>query len=509
VEVCRAIPGVAFISNADDHSISVVDVASRTLLATVPVGDTPWGVAVDPAGTRAYVSNRGTDDNPLNTVSVVGAVSRSVSATVEVGVRPLGVAVHPDGTRAYVANYGGSIGALIDDLSNDFISVIDTNTHTASATIPVGVGPAGLTVSPNGTRLYVTNYADDTVSVVDTATNTVVVTVPVGSRPLAAAVHPSGDRVYVGNFGTNSVSVIGTVSNSMLATITVGQSPFGIAVEPESEQIYVANMQAGTVSVIDATTNTVSVTIDVGGSPMGLAIDAATRQVYVVSRGTNEVSVIDAATNTIRATVPSGQTPVALGMFIGVVKASCTTPPLSCQDRNPFTPNECAPSTGCRGPSLTGSAAATEGVRSLASTIDQATADGLVDAETAGRLDSIIETVEEDLAQDDEVPVEGEGAPARVRAGQTAVDTKALRRAAKELSRFIRQARKHSTTKRHRAAHLRPDVAMTLVDVARATRVELRRARKPEPRAAIHAEQRRDGPGRPRRHGLPKPPPPR
>ncbi len=40
-------------------------------------------------------------------------------------------------------------------------------------TIDVGDAPFGAAVSPDGTRVYVTNIGDDTVSVIDTATNTV------------------------------------------------------------------------------------------------------------------------------------------------------------------------------------------------------------------------------------------------------------------------------------------------------------------------------------------------
>jgi YVTN family beta-propeller protein len=503
--VCAATPGTAFVSNADDQSVSIIDGSSRAVVATVPVGVTPWGVAVSPSGTRAYVSNRGTDEQPLNTVSVVDTLSRTVTATVDVGVRPLGVAVHPAGTLIYTANYGGDINQPIEDASVDFVSVIDRDSATAIASIAVGVGPAGLAVNPAGTRLYVTSYADDTVSVVDTTANAVVATVPVGSRPLGVAVHPgAGDRVYVGNFGGSTVSVIGTVSNTVLATIPVGQSPFGLAIEPASDQIYVANMDGGTVSAIDATTNTIRATIDVGGSPMGLAVDTATRQLYVVSRDTNEVSIIDTATNTVRATLLAGRTPVAIGRFIGVVERACPTPALECDDGNPLTTDLCVSATGCQAGSLAGADAAVAGVRSLDATLDDATGHARVDAETAERLGAIIESVQEDLQPGDGAATAGTAVSTRVAAAQTAVSRKAHRRAANQLKRFIQQVRKRSVTKRRQAPKIRPDVGMTLVDVARGTVVELRRAGKKASTKAQQTSSRLV----PRRLGWPKPPPP-
>ncbi len=87
--------------------------------------------------------------------------------------------------------------------------------------------------------VYVTNDNDSTVSVIDPAGNTVVATVPVGSGPIGVAVSPNGRRVYVANLcGTGTynstnigaVSVIDAASNTVVATVTVGNGPYGVAV---------------------------------------------------------------------------------------------------------------------------------------------------------------------------------------------------------------------------------------------------------------------------------------
>ena len=87
---------------------------------------------------------------------------------------PFGVAVNPSGTRIYVAD------TLLDQLV-----VIDAATNTVIATLAVGISPTGVAVTPTGTSVYVANADSDNVSVVDTATNTVVATIPVGTSPLA------------------------------------------------------------------------------------------------------------------------------------------------------------------------------------------------------------------------------------------------------------------------------------------------------------------------------------
>src|SRR5712692_2356931 len=157
----------AYIPNADSNTVSVIDTATNTVTATVPVGEGPHGVAVHPAGTFVYVTNYASD-----TVSVINTTNQTVAATVSVGEAPLGLAVHPAGAFVYVVNS-----------FSPSVSVIDTATHTVTATVRVGEIPIGVAVHPAGTFVYVTHHANPTVSVIDTATNTVTTTVPVGSCP--------------------------------------------------------------------------------------------------------------------------------------------------------------------------------------------------------------------------------------------------------------------------------------------------------------------------------------
>ncbi len=71
-------------------AVWVIDTASNTVVATIPVGVGSSGVAITPDGTRAYVTNQ-----ISNTVSVIDTTTNTVVVTVPVGVDPLGVAVTP------------------------------------------------------------------------------------------------------------------------------------------------------------------------------------------------------------------------------------------------------------------------------------------------------------------------------------------------------------------------------------------------------------------------------
>ena len=110
---------------------------------------------------------------------------------------------------AYVANNGSST-----------VSVIDTASNTVTDTIPVGINPIGVAVSPDGSQVYVTNQCvsssnctNGTVSVIDAASNAVTDTITVGPFPQGDSVSPDGSRVYVANACTSSTNCSsGTVS---------------------------------------------------------------------------------------------------------------------------------------------------------------------------------------------------------------------------------------------------------------------------------------------------------
>ncbi|MGC2223400.1 MAG: YncE family protein, partial [Methylocella sp.] len=195
--------------------VLVIDTATNILVATVqlPVGSAPFGVAVTPDGKHAYVVAR-PDSGGSGSVSVIDTATNTVVATIPAGSFSASITVTPDGKHVYVGN-GGS----------NSVSVIDTATNTVeAATIPVGGAPSGVAVTPDGKHVYVANVGTNNVSVIATDSNTVVATVPVGNFPIAVAITPDGQHAYVTNYSDNTVSVIATASNTVVATIPVGSS---------------------------------------------------------------------------------------------------------------------------------------------------------------------------------------------------------------------------------------------------------------------------------------------
>ena len=189
-------------------------------------------------------------------VSVLGTTSNRVTATIPVGNGPLGVAITPDGATV-----------LITNTTDGTVSVINGATNTVTATVPVGHQPNAVVVKADGSRAYVVNGGDSTVSVVDLSRDVVTASIPlisrVGNVPAAgsanAAISPDGSRVYVMNTTDESVSVIDTTTNTFVTAVSLRQPnetylpQAGIAVTPDGKFVFASNSFG--FSVIDTTTN--------------------------------------------------------------------------------------------------------------------------------------------------------------------------------------------------------------------------------------------------------------
>jgi YVTN family beta-propeller protein len=237
-----------------------------------------WGVAgVCSAADKVYVANEEAD-----TVSVLDAASFKILAQVRVGGKPHNVQVSPDGTRVWVTNNGEP--ATADASAHQGM---DKDEHQA-------MGGAGA------------------VWVIDTTTDVVIAKVPVGLHPAHVVLTPDGRFAYVTNGGDNTLSVIDASTQRRVSTIAVGKFPHGIRFSPDGTQAYVANLKGGTVSVVDTASQKEVTQIPVGKGPAQVGFTPDGRLAFVSLSEENAVAVIDPATRKVLRRIAVGTVPIQL-----------------------------------------------------------------------------------------------------------------------------------------------------------------------------------------------------
>ena len=197
-----------------DGKLSVISTSdNNTVIKTITVGYKPWGVSVSPNGEYVYVSHFDT----YGTVSIISTSDILESdyppiKTVSAGTGHKGVSVTPNGDYVYVSNPDGNTVSAIPISENS----------PAIEPIAVGENPTGVSVSPDGKYVYVVNSGNSTVpsttvSVISICdNNTVIDTINVGENPLilknpnGVSVSPDGKNVYVTDYvPEGTVSVFG------------------------------------------------------------------------------------------------------------------------------------------------------------------------------------------------------------------------------------------------------------------------------------------------------------
>ncbi len=297
-----------FVGNYYGDSVSVIDGTTRSAVATIPMPTggsiaVPITAVVDGLSGKAYVGNFWS-----NFVSVIDASTLSVVATISPP------ASHGSGVRALAADPSGASPKVYAAIfGKNVVSVIDGSTDSVVKNIPVGDSPRAIAVFASGShrRVYVANRYSNDVSIIDGNTDEVVATVPTGASPKVIAVDPNRGFAYVTSTASDTVTVIDD-SDRVAATIAVGDNPIGVAVDAAGRRVFVANYASNTVSVIDADTLSVVGTVATGVQPMAIAVDRSSRKVYVSCYGSSSVTMIDSSL--VATSIATGYRPYALGI---------------------------------------------------------------------------------------------------------------------------------------------------------------------------------------------------
>ncbi len=190
------------------RSFLMLAVASAVLTGCPPAAPPPTcdgGICPDatdaggvshvlPRPSRSTAINLTTNDavvaavNPDNdSLSLFNAVAKtkSTEVTFAPGSMPVGVVIHPDDLTAFVVlRKAGKLAK---------VTGLDKLTPGSGGEVQVGSEPTGVALSPTGAIAVVANFGDTTVTLVDTATMTALATVDVGGNPRAVAVTNDGD----------------------------------------------------------------------------------------------------------------------------------------------------------------------------------------------------------------------------------------------------------------------------------------------------------------------------
>lgn len=212
-----------------------------------------------------------------------------------VGPHPRGLTLSTDGSTLYVLNN-------VDQMKpNHTVSAWNSQTGAELASIDRDGNAQSIGVAPDGSAVYVVlerGKKPGHVLVLSPKTHKITNTLQVGVAPGFIEFAPDGSVAYVNNGADGTVSVIDTVTQSIVDTITIGGMPAGVVLAPDGNSGWVTSLDidldsppkgdadiSGYVSVFDTKTRDVIAKVEVPGTPSAPTFHPGAAIAYVTSWG--------------------------------------------------------------------------------------------------------------------------------------------------------------------------------------------------------------------------------
>lgn len=293
-----------YIVNQGCDQVAVLDRDTRLVMRYVDIGidpllvESPHYLRISPDGKYWYVvylqANNFIEKYETATDKLVGRV--------EIGEGSWNTfALSPDGNWAFSVDIGGQV------------AISDVQNMVPGPTISLGNSPHGSVLSPDGTKLYVTEQYQSDMHVVtfggsygqpDNADQIDMLQSNPDTGPSSfLGIHevlftPDGDRYAITCQFANQVRFYDASNDSLLQVIPVGAFPSELDYDEQSGLLFVTcsedvslfpgdPLRRGSVAVIDYNSMTLVKSVYSGYQPHGVEVDAERRLVYIGNRNAN------------------------------------------------------------------------------------------------------------------------------------------------------------------------------------------------------------------------------
>ena len=292
--------------NKEDAALAIVDPSSGRVIGKVAVGQGPHELVTSTDGKTAFASNYGTGPAPGHTISMIDVASMKEVRRIDVAPlsRPHGLAF-ANGKLYFtieadkkIARYDpaadtidwqfetGQAGThmvlptrdaktiFTSNIGSDSVSVIepDASGQWTQTVIPVGKGPEGIDLSPDGKLVWSAHSRDGGVSIIDVSAKKVVQTLNVGTkRSNRIKLTRDGKFALISDLEAGDLVVLDTATRKEIKRLALGRMPEGILIAPDGARAFVAVNGDNNVAVIDLKTWAVTSRISAGAGPDGLS----------------------------------------------------------------------------------------------------------------------------------------------------------------------------------------------------------------------------------------------
>ena len=304
--------GTLIVTNKSPATATLLDVASGTVLATLPTGQGPHEVVLSRDGSVAVVTDYGSQVAG-SSLTVIDVPGRRVSRTIALGEyrRPHGIVMLPGDSLVAVTSEVNGVLLIVHVARGEVVRAIPT---TQRGSHMVGV-------TGDGRRAWTGNIGSNTISELDLVTGTFVRTIDVPAQPEAINVTPDGREVWVGSNSTGTVSVVDVATGAVTTAATGLGWPYRVVYSPDTVLVLLPDLRGETLRFVDRKTRIERHRLTLpGAAPQGIVISPDGRHAFHSFSARGVVAVIDLAQHRVVREIAAGETPDGVAFTTRVIR---------------------------------------------------------------------------------------------------------------------------------------------------------------------------------------------
>ena len=228
--------GRGFVSNGQSATVTIFDLKTLKAIAEVPTGQKPDAIIYDPATSRVFAFNGGS-----NSATAIQAADGKVAGTVDLGGGPEFAAA--DGS-----------GYVYDNLEDESLVLkINAKSLKVEARWPTTpcASPSSMAMDRPNRRLFL-GCRSKVMAVLNADTGKVITTLPIGDHVDATAFDPDSRLIFNSN-GEGTITVIHQDSPdkySIVETVKTLPRAKTMALDPKTHQLFLSTAEAGQFEVL-------------------------------------------------------------------------------------------------------------------------------------------------------------------------------------------------------------------------------------------------------------------
>ena len=289
-------PKLAIVLNSAEASVSLIDMSTRKVIKTVPVGKEPHHLMLTPDQKTLLIANAAGND-----VQLMNPVNGELTGKIPEIIDPYQIGYSPN-HKWFIAN-----GNRLDRV--DIYAADGANLKLAK-TIKLAKTPSHIAYTSDSKIAFITLQDSSELAAIDLATQTLLWKMPTGNTPAGLWMTPGDQYLLVGITGEDNVQVIDWKNRKEVKRILSGKGAHNFRPLGDKKQVFVSNRIASTISLINM--QTLEKVGNITGLPSGpddMEITPDGKTMWVTFRFAKKVGVIDIPSMKLIATIPVGKSP--------------------------------------------------------------------------------------------------------------------------------------------------------------------------------------------------------